>query len=185
MKKFLLIACAASLLMGCNDKTGSSSSSGSDSSKVANSGSGDLVYPYTLDHPYRDWQPGDQKHAITVMASLKAFENNDLPNCFTAFGDSVEIAIDGYRDKMSHDSLTKFFTQQRAGYKTMKVKMQDWESVIAKDKKDEWVTLWYKEFWTDKTGKADSLDVIDDAKMVNGKIVLLDEKIQHYPPAKK
>ena len=184
MKKLLLIACVAILSFGCNDKSGSSTS-GSDSSKMAETKSGDLVYPYTLDHPYRDWQSGDQKHAVTLMTSLKAFENGDMKTCFTAFGDSVEVLLDGYHEKLSHDSLTKFFTQQRAEYKTLKIKMQDWESVIAKDKKDEWVTIWYKEVWTDKNGKADSLGVIDDAKMVNGKIVVLDEKIQHFPPAKK
>jgi hypothetical protein len=63
--------------------------------------------------------------------------------------------------------------------------MNDWESVISADKKDEWVTLWYKQIQTDKKGKTDSLGVVDDAKIVNGKIVLLDEKIQHYPVAKK
>ena len=183
MKKLMLIACTAILSFGCNDKSGASS--GSDSTKMAETKSGDLVYPYALPKGYRDWQPGDQKHVVTVMNSLKAFENGDMKACFAEFGDSVEVLLDGYHQKLSHDSLTKFFTQQRAEYKTLKIEMQDWESVIAKDKKDEWVTLWYKEVWTDKNGKADSLGVTDDAKMVNGKIVVLDEKIQHFPPAKK
>ena len=63
--------------------------------------------------------------------------------------------------------------------------MQDWISVISKDKKSEWVTLWYKEILTDKNGKSDSVNVVDDAKIENGKIVILDEKVQHFPPAKK
>ncbi|MEI9958032.1 MAG: hypothetical protein WDM90_17405 [Ferruginibacter sp.] len=65
--------------------------------------------------------------------------------------------------------------------------MQDWESVISADKKEEWVTLWYKEYTTDKKGVVDSLGITNDAKIVNGKVVILDEKIQHLgpPPAKK
>jgi hypothetical protein len=63
--------------------------------------------------------------------------------------------------------------------------MDDWESVISSDKKSEWVTLWYKQTVTDKKGHIDSMSVVDDAKIVNGKIVVLDEKIQHLGPALK
>jgi hypothetical protein len=184
MKKLMLVAVVAILSFGCNDKSGSSASGG-DSTKMSDNKTAELVYPYTLEKGYRDWQPGDQKHAVTVMKALKAFENGNIPECVAEFGDSVELFFDNYHDKLSNDSLRKYFVNSRASNKTMKITMQDWESVIAKDKKDEWVTLWYKEAWVDQTGKADSLAVIDDAKMVNGKIVLLDEKIQHYPPAKK
>ncbi len=34
--------------------------------------------------------------------------------------------------------------------------MEDWESVISKDKKEEWVTLWYSQKWEDMKGKTDS-----------------------------
>ena len=56
---------------------------------------------------------------------------------------------------------------------------------ISENKKTEYVTLWYKEKWKDKKGKADSIRVVDDCKIVNGKIAELDEKIQHFPAAKK
>ncbi len=57
----------------------------------------------------------------------------------------------------------------------MEVKMQDWESVISKDKKQEWVTLWYTQKWEDMKGKKDSADIINDINIKNGKIVRLDE----------
>jgi hypothetical protein len=56
--------------------------------------------------------------------------------------------------------------------------------VISKDKKIEYVTMWYKQITTDKNGKTDSIAVVDDCKIVNGKIVELDEKIQHYAAKK-
>lgn len=183
MKKILLVACVAIVSFGCNDKSGSATTS--DSTKPAETKTGDLVYPYTLDKPYQEWQNGDQKHVVTVMASLKGFENGDMAACMAGFGDSVDVFLDGYHEKLSKDSLTKFFTGQRAESKNISIKMQDWESVISKDKKSEWVTLWYKQVWTDKNGKRDSVNVIDDAKMENRKIVILDEKIQHFPAAKK
>jgi hypothetical protein len=45
--------------------------------------------------------------------------------------------------------------------------------------------MWYKQIMTDKAGKTDSMGVVDDCKIVNGKIVILDEKIQHLVAAKK
>ena len=183
MKKLFLIVFVATLSFGCNDKSGSSSTS--DSTKMAETKTGDLIYPYTLDKPYQEWQMGDAKHVVTVLTGLKGFENNDIAASVASFGDSTELFFDGYNEKLGKDSLTKFFTMQRAMSAGVKIKMQDWISVISKDKKSEWVTLWYKEILTDKNGKSDSVNVVDDAKIENGKIVILDEKVQHFPPAKK
>ncbi len=36
--------------------------------------------------------------------------------------------------KMSNDSLKSMFTKLRSGFKSIDVKMDDWESVISKDK---------------------------------------------------
>ena len=57
----------------------------------------------------------------------------------------------------------------------MNVKMDDWESVSSNDKKEEWVTLWYRQSWEDTKGKKDSADIIDDMNIKNGKIIRLDE----------
>ena len=183
MKKILLFACIATFIISCNNKADSTAST-SDSTKTEASKSEALVYPYTLDEPYRDWQPGDQQHAVTAMKALKGFETGDMDACMAGFGDSVEIRFDYYHAKLSNDSLKKFFTNERANYSNYTVKMGDWESVISKDKKAEYVTMWYKQVFTDKNGKTDSLAVIDDCKIVNGKIVELDEKIQHFPAKK-
>ena len=53
--------------------------------------------------------------------------------------------------------------------------MQDWESVISKDKNEEYVTIWYRQYGENEDGKKDSIDVINDLKMKNGKIIGLDE----------
>ncbi len=183
MKRLLLFACIAFLAASCNNNSESNTATG-DSTKIGTSKSGDLVYPYTLEEPYKDWQPGDQQHAVNVMKGLKAFETGDMDACLATFGDSVEVRFDYFYGKFSNDSLKKFFAEQRATYSSMTIKMGDWESVISKDKKTEYVTLWYKQIWTDKKGKTDSLAVIDDCKIVKGKIVELDEKIQHFPVKK-
>jgi hypothetical protein len=145
----------------------------------------DVVMPYTLSRPYQNWQTGDPQHAATVMKGLKAFETGDMDACAATFGDSVELYFDNFRAKLSNDSLKKLFGGQRAELSKVTIQINDWESVISRDKKEQWVTLWYKQIMTDKKGKMDSVNCVDDAKIENGKIVLLDEKVQHYPKAKK
>lgn len=142
-------------------------------------------YPYTLKEPYKNWQAGDQKNAILVMKMLKAWETRNVAECASYFADTTEMHFDMYHAVMSHDSITPFLESSLAGYETVKINMQDWESVISADKKDEWVTVWYKQSWVDKKGVADSINIIDDAKIVNGKITVFDEYIQHFPAAKK
>ncbi len=184
MKKILFIALLFVFVFGCNNKGDNAAATSTDSTKMTSSSSEELVYPYSLDKPYRDWQPGDKQHAVTAMKALKGWETGDIDACVTNFADSVELSFDYFHAKLSNDSLKKYFTQDRANYSNITIKMGDWESVISKDKKTEYVTMWYKQIFTDKKGKTDSLGVIDDCKIVNGKIAELDEKIQHFPVKK-
>ncbi|MGG9960183.1 hypothetical protein [Ferruginibacter sp. SUN106] len=189
MKKFLFIACTALFAISCTNNESKDAKPGGDSTKMADAKMMDSKaipeMPYKLEQPYQNWQPGDPQHALTVMKGLKAFENGDINTCMDAFGDSVRVGFDNYQTRLSKDSLKASFTQQRAMYSAVTIKMQDWESVISADKKDEWVTLWYKEYHTDKKGNVDSLGVVDDCKIVNGKAVVLDEKTQKLGPPKK
>lgn len=139
-------------------------------------------YPYTLDEPYSNWQIGDQENAILVMKMIKAWETGNVEECASYFADSVRMYFDYYRTVIPKDSLVPFIKTSLANYNSVKVEMEDWESVISADQKDEWVTLWYKQSWVDKEGKADSLNLVNDAKIENGKIVRFYEYVMHYPP---
>ena len=183
MKKFFFFACVAVMAAACNNGTETATTKTTDTSGTATAAE-KIDYPYTLDKPYQNWQPGDQKNVVTLLKSLKAFENGDIAGCMEGFGDSAEIFFDGYNAKLSHDSLQKTFMAQRAGYKSIVIQMRDWEPVISADKKEEWVTIWYKQIQTDQKGMVDSANVIDDARIKNGKIVTLNEYLQHYPAKK-
>jgi hypothetical protein len=100
------------------------------------------------------------------------------------FGDSISIKLDGYAAKLSRDSASKVLSAQRPIYNDLTITMYDYESVISADKKEEYVTLWYKQAWKDEKGKADSMNVVDDCKMKNGKMIELDEKVQRFPAKK-
>ncbi len=142
--------------------------------------------PYTLTKPYQNWQTGDQKNAILVLKMLKAWENKNIEESVSYFADTVDITLDMFHERMPKDSIKTFFQGSYEMYSTnLKITMNDWESVISEDKNDEWVTVWYKQSWVDAKGVADSMNCINDAKIENGKIVVFDEYIQHFPAAKK
>ena len=134
-----------------------------------------MNYPYTIDHP-DNWEIGSTDNTMAALTALKAYENGNVAECVKYFGDSVRLQFDGLDTKVSNDSLKSMFTKSRAALKNMEVKMDDWESVISKDKNTEYVSLWYKELWEDTKGKKDSLVQMDDLRMKNGKIVGIDQK---------
>ena len=181
MKQVFIIAVGVCLL-SCN--TASTTKTNADSSTAAAPRTDEKMdYAYTIDHP-DNWETGDRKNTAIVLKGLKAYENGDIATCVATFGDSVKLEFDNYEATLSNDSLKAMFTRDRSKIKAMTIHMDDWESVISKDKKVEYVSLWYKQIWTDEKGKVDSLECMDDLRMKNGKIVGLNEKIRHYPTKK-
>lgn len=175
MKKLLLISCLATIIACNSSDTGQKQETGS-------SGSSPMpTMPYTLAKPYKNWQPGDQQNALLVLNSLKAYEEGNINKSIEAFADSVEIHFDQWAGKYSKDTLAKFFAENRSNYTALSIQMEDWESVIAEDKSEQWVTMWYKETTTDKKGKTDSVFYINDAGIVNGKIAILNEAVRRFP----
>ncbi len=175
MKRLLLISCLATLIACNNAKTDQKPETGSAGSSAI------PTMPYTLNEPYKNWQPGDQQNALMVMTSLKAWENGDINKSMEAFADTVEIHFDNWAGKYSKDSLAAQFASYRSNLAAVSIHMDDWESVIAEDKSEQWVTMWYKEITTDKTGKTDSVMYVTDAGIVNGKIAKLNEAVRHFP----
>lgn len=184
--KQLLFICSIAVLAGCK-LTGRDDAPQNDSAAASTAAATAHPLPdmpYQLSKSYKHWQTGDPQHAVTVMSSLKGFENNNMTQCMAGFADSVKIFFDGWEGNYSRDSLGKMFARQRNLFSGMTVKMQDWESVIAADKSEEWVTLWYKQIMTDAKGKVDSAECINDAMIKNGKIAVLSEAVRHYPGKK-
>lgn len=185
MRKLLFIGCLAAMA-SCNNASTTETNKDSSSTSTAETPAKKPMpeMPYKLSKGYKNWQPGDQQHALTVMNALKAWENGDIAKSMESFADSIEINFDHWGGKFSKDSLAKQFAAYRGNLASATIKMEDWESVIAEDKSLEFVTLWYKQITTDKKGKTDSVACINDARIVNGKVVELSEAIRHYPAKK-
>jgi hypothetical protein len=177
MKKFFFIGGLAVLAIGCNNNTESKKDDG----MVMASSSEKIDYAYLpMDHPADNWDRGDQKNVALVLNSLKAWADGNIAESVKNFADTVSIAWDGFDGKVSKDTLLQWFKHDYS----VQIKMDDYETVTSKDKKDNWVSLWYTEIHTDKTGKVDSVFNMDDLKIDNGKIVMLDQKTRKFPKPK-
>ncbi|MEP6926829.1 MAG: hypothetical protein ABI834_04295 [Ginsengibacter sp.] len=182
MKKFILFFLAGIAFNSCSDQKSESKDVVKDSTSVEPAAV-KMNYPYTIDHP-DNWDMGSAENTMVALSGLKAYENGNIDDCVKYFGDSVRLEFDGLDTKVSRDSLKAMFTKSRAGLKSMQVKMDDWESVISKDKSEEYVSIWYKEIWEDTKGKKDSLAQMDDLRMKNGKIIGIDQKSRKLPAKK-
>ncbi len=160
----------AIVYMGCGTKS---------DPEVATTDTTQVTYAYTIDQP-DGWEWGSKHNTEMVMNALKNYETGNIEECVKSFGDSVLLQFDNYEAKVSNDSLMAMFTRQRSQLKSLKVFMNDFESVKSKDGTKQYVSLWYKEVFEGSDGKKDSLSCMDDLKIENGKIVGLDEKSRHY-----
>jgi len=177
MKQVLSMACIVFLLAACNNESKDAPKQGTDAAAP----SAAVTLPYTPEMPYRNWQMGSEQNTLLAMTALKAWETKDYAGLAATLGDSVEVRMDDLRLMMGRDSAMNFFKNARENYTNIKIDMYDWESVISADKKAEYVTMWYKQTWTDMKGVTDSLSVVDDVKIANGKMIELDEKVQRFP----
>ena len=142
------------------------------------------AYPYTIKHP--DYWMIDTSHANTIVAltALKSYETMDTVSMKKCFGDSIDFKHDGGEFKGTNAQFAKMAVDMATTMKNTKIDMKDWESVVSTDKKEEWVTLWYTQKWTDTKGVTDSVELINDMQFKNGKIVKLDEYVRKFKPAK-
>lgn len=152
--------------------------------KPADSGSAQPAYAYAINKPDNWDMVTDRTNTSIAMNALKAFEDNKIDESVSYFADTVHWRSDYVDMSVGKDSLKAMFTNLRSSLSSIKIDMHDFESVISKDKKEAWVTLWYVEHFTDKAGKEDSLALINDIKIDKNKIVELNETVRHFPAKK-
>lgn len=172
--KQLTLVFLAGILFSCNNASTDKKDGTKDTAAGTSTATTATHYPYTIDHPDY-WEIGNTENTQAALSALKAWEDGKLDESLKYFADSVQLQFDGLDKKFSNDSLKAFLSSGRNNYKTISIKMEDWESVISKDKKSEWVTLWYTQTWETVKGEKDSSAIVNDMKMKNGKIVRLDE----------
>lgn len=184
MKQVFIICVMAALFCSCNSTDQSTSTSATDDTKVAAaSDTAAMNYAYTIEKPDQ-WVRGARENTRMVLASLKNWENGDMSSALADFADSISLKFDGYEATLSRDSVKTMFENERKKIQKVQVIMDDFESVISKDGTQEYVSLWYKQKLQDQKGKWDSVEVMDDLRIKNGKIASINEKIRHFPSRK-
>lgn len=171
-KSLIILLSGGIAITSCNNSSTSAPETPTDTSAIVVAQPMD--YPYKIDKP-DNWDMGSQQNTMNALKALKAWETRNYEESVKYFADSVQLRFDAFEKKLSNDTLKAFFTNDAASFKSATVRMEDWESVISKDKKDEYVTLWYRQYIENNDGKKDSFDVINDIKMKDGKIIGLDE----------
>lgn len=173
MRKIVSICLLLAAAVSCNQ-----------AEKPAETNAAKPNYAYSIDKPDNWDMVADPKNTEIAMNALKAFEDNKIDECVSYFADSVRWRFDYVDAKLGKDSLKAFMTEGRKSFASLKVNMHDFESVVSKDKKENYVTMWYTQVFTDAAGKVDSTAIINDIKIENGKIVELSEASRHFPGMK-
>ncbi|SRR5579871_4271461 len=143
-----------------------------------------LNYPFTPKYSI-NWQPGDEKNAVIALTSFKKYLDGDVKGCFDSFADSIEFIADKFHYKGKKDSLMAMMIPMRASLSSTSAVVDTWLAAYYPDQKDTWVTVWSTQTWTDKKGKTDSVYLVDDIQLKDGKILQIDEKQRLFPEAPK
>jgi hypothetical protein len=175
MKKIVLLLLPTTLFFACtNDATVKGTADSTETTTKATE-TENVVLPYTVART-PDWERGSLSNVAIAMNTLKAFVDNDMTGIQQYLADSVEFYTDNIAFKGTRDSLAKFFTMYRNKMDTIDIRMHDYESVKSKTRGEEWVSMWYTETDQVKGGAKDSSMVMDDIKIVNGKVAIIDSK---------
>ena len=137
-----------------------------------------------LDLPYKlaripDWEKGDDNNVPIAMNFLKNYEDKDFVSMRNYLADTVQFIYDNGNFSGTADQMVKFLKNFRDARQTVRIEMNDYESVRSKNRNQEYVSLWYNEHIVDNNGKADSAFVMDDYRIKNGKISMIDTKFRH------
>ncbi len=170
MKRNYLLVIIPLLITACQPKA---------TTNAAATSSATPAYPYSIKHP--DYWTMDTSHANTIVAlsALKSYETMDTALMKKCFADSITFNYDNGVFKGTNSQFVKMAATMGAMMKNDKIDMKDWEAVISNDKKEEWVTLWYTQKWTNQKGATDSTELVNDMQFKGGKIVKLNEYVRH------
>lgn len=170
MKKFLLLFVLPLLITACKSKT---------STDAAATNTDTASYAYTIPKPDNWLIDTNITNTKAALKALKAYEKGDTAELRKYFADSLTFNYDNGKFKGPIKDFLITCKNATDSGKTIVIKMTDWEPVVSKDKKEEWVTLWYTEARTDVRGKTDSVAEVNDILFKNSKITRIDEYERH------
>ena len=175
MKKIFFLLLCAGVFFACNNNDSTVKGTSDSTGTTKSTADENVSLPFTMSRK-PDWEMNTLPNVATAMNTLKAFVDNDMTGIKQYMADSVEFFTDNLAFKGTRDSMAKFMAAYRNTIDSIQIRMHDYESVKSKGRGEEWVGLWYTETTYRKGGPVDSAMVMDDVKMVNGKVAIIDSK---------
>jgi len=175
MKRIIIFLSIALFFIACNSDTKPAEEPGADTSKVAETpaplAAPSVTLPYTAGYSAQWTDDVSDNDLLTVLNSYKYWESGDMAGIKTTLADSVEFnGWDGTQYKGLNTGLLKMWTTSRDSMSSVKITIDVWRKMHSVDKKEDYISVWYKEIDTYKTGKVDSAYFQDDNGVKNGKI---------------
>lgn len=166
MKRIIFsIFSLATLLIACNNNS-ETKASGSTSSS-----SSSIKMPYEASYASDFTNAVSDSDLLLVLNTYKYWEAGDLTALRSTMGDSMAVdGADGFKFNGLTDTIMKTWQTYRDSLSSVKIEMSAWvKSHSVKDKMD-YITTWYKETDTFKTGRVDSANYADINGLKNGKV---------------
>ena len=162
---FLVVFLLVTLLYAACTGTTSTSDSGNTTGSA-------IALPYTANYS-SSFSIGSDSSVANVLNNYKAWENGDMEGLKNTLADSLAANFpNGLKFNGTRDSAMKMASMFRDSLSKVQIRMDAWIPLHVKDKNENWVSVWYTEIDTYKTGKVDSAYFQDDNMIdKNGKIV--------------
>lgn len=131
-----------------------------------------ITFPYVAAYSSDFNNNVSDSNLLLVLNSYKYWENGDLTALRSTMGDSMSVnGADGFKFNGLTDSLMSIWTKTRDSLSSVVITMDVWlKNHSVKDSMD-YISVWYKEIDTYKSGKVDSANYEDDNGIKNGKII--------------
>lgn len=163
MKKFCLFIWAVLLLHACQTAPVKKTAI-----NLKDSGN----YAYQIKQSNQWLVNNNPQNAVVVMSVLKAYQHGDTARLKQYLADSIMIYYDGGMYRGGRHEFMFAIKERVKQLKNIEIKVKDWESVISRDRQQERVNTWYTLYYRTSQGKPDSVDVLDEARLKDGKITL-------------
>lgn len=179
MRKISLFVSIA-FLVSC---TSGSNKSTTEAVKASDStGHESMTYPYTAAYS-SDFEIGDAKNVQTLLELYQNWDNNTIENSKNSFADTDTMFFaDGSMFAGSRDSLMAVAKRMRGQMGKVVDSVHAWVPLRSKDRDEQWVVIWTREYSTDANGKMQPKELQETWRFdKNGKINLMYQYAQQPP----
>ena len=168
MKRTIVFAFCIVFMAACND-----AATVKESTEKTEAPASTVQLPYTASYSSNFTDEVSDQDLLTVLNSYKHWEQGDMKALDATLADSIEFeAHNGWKYKGPKAALMERWAKSRDSLSSVAITMEAWRKHHEPVKKHDWVSVWYKEVATYKSGKMDSAYYVDDNMISNGKIAV-------------